>query len=325
MRIDAKIVSTQMAVIPAKHKATIDEAVERLISRAENARGLVGGDIVARVEAALEKYLFRDNPDIVNADIKAFIDEIRADDLCLVIACERGDETAWEALVQQFDPTVKSAARKAASNTEDAEDLASSIWAELYGLRTDADGNKKSKLAYYSGRGSLGGWLRAVTAQLAVDGFRKQAKYVQIEEDREFENLANEAAGEGELIAYDPSPEDLLTDSRTAADVTEALAQTVSELDAEDRLIMKLYYFDELRLKQIADTFGYHEATASRKLARIQSEIRKGVERTLKNKLGWTDNEVKKYLSETAESLGVSLETMFAAITLAVLLQEIWL
>jgi RNA polymerase sigma-70 factor (ECF subfamily) len=314
-----------MAAIPAKHRATIDEAVERLISRAENARGLTGGDIVGRVEAALAKYLFKDDPNAGNAEIKAFIDDIRADDLCLVIACERGDEAAWEALVQQFDPTVKSAARKAASNAEDAEDLASSIWAELYGLRTDADGNKKSKLAYYSGRGSLGGWLRAVTAQLAVDGFRKQAKYVQIEEDREFENLANEAAGDGELIAHDPSPEELLTDRRTAEDVTEALAQTVAELEPEDRLIMKLYYFDELKLKQIADTFGYHEATASRKLARIQSEIRKGVERTLKNKHGWTDNEVKKYLSETAESLGVSLETMFAAITLAVLLQEIWL
>jgi RNA polymerase sigma-70 factor (ECF subfamily) len=314
-----------MAVISAKHRATIDEAVQRLISRAENARGLVGGDIVGRVEAALEKYLFKDDADAGNAEIKAFIDEIRADDLCLVIACERGDEAAWEALVKEFDPTVKSAARKAASNSEDAEDLASSIWAELYGLRADADGNKKSKLVYYSGRGSLGGWLRAVTAQLAVDGFRKQAKYVQIEEDREFENLANEAAGDGELIAYDPSPEEQLTDRRTAADVTEALAQTVAELEPEDRLIMKLYYFDELKLKQIADTFGYHEATASRKLARIQSEIRKGVERQLKNKHGWTDDEVKKYLSETAEGLGVSIETMFAAITLAVLLQEIWL
>lgn len=314
-----------MAVIPAKYRATIDEAVERLISRAENSRGLAGGDIVGRVEAALEKYLFKDDANAGNAEIKAFIDEIRADDLCLVIACERGDEAAWEALVQQFDPTVKSAARKAASNAEDAEDLASSIWAELYGLRTDADGNKKSKLAYYSGRGSLGGWLRAVTAQLAVDGFRKQAKYVQIEEDREFENLANEAAGDGQKIAHDSSPEELLTDRRTAADVTEALAQTVAELEPEDRLIMKLYYFDELKLKQIADTFGYHEATASRKLARIQSEIRKGVERRLKNTHGWTENEVKKYLSETAESLGVSLETMFAAVTLAVLLQEIWL
>lgn len=314
-----------MAVISAKHRATIDEAVERLISRAENSRGLVGGDIAGRVEAALEIYLFKDDANAGNAEIKAFIDEIRADDLCLVIACERGDEAAWEALVKEFDPTVKSAARKAASNAEDAEDLASSIWAELYGLRTDADGNKKSKLAYYSGRGSLGGWLRAVTAQLAVDGFRKQAKYVQIEEDREFENLANEAAGGGQLIANDPSPEELLTDRRTAADVTEALAQTVAELEPEDRLIMKLYYFEELKLKQIADTFGFHEATASRKLARIQSEIRKGVERQLKNKHGWTDDEVKKYLSETAESLGVSLETMFAAITLAVLLQEIWL
>ncbi|MBX3293495.1 MAG: sigma-70 family RNA polymerase sigma factor [Acidobacteria bacterium] len=314
-----------MAGISANYRTTIDEAVERLISRAEDARGLSGGDIAGRVEASLEKYLFKDDANAGNTEIKAFIDEIRADDLCLVIACERGDEAAWEALVKEFDPTVKSAARKAASNAEDAEDLASSIWAELYGLRTDADGNKKSKLAYYSGRGSLGGWLRAVTAQLAVDGFRKQAKYVQIEEDREFENLANEAAGDGELIAHDPSPEELLTDRRTAADVTEALAQTVAELDAEDRLIMKLYYFDELKLKQIADTFGYHEATASRKLARIQSEIRKGVERTLKNKHGWTENEVKKYLSETAEGLGVSLETMFAAITLAVLLQEIWL
>lgn len=314
-----------MAGISAKHRTTIDEAVERLISRAEDARGLVGGDIVGRVEASLEKYLFKDDANAGNAEIKAFIDEIRADDLCLVIACERGDESAWEALVQQFDPTVKSAARKAASNAEDAEDLASSIWAELYGLRTDAGGNRKSKLAYYSGRGSLGGWLRAVTAQLAVDGFRKQSKYVQIEEDREFENLANEAAGDGELIAHDPSPEEQLTDRRTAADVSEALAQTVAELEPEDRLIMKLYYFDELKLKQIADLFGYHEATASRKLARIQSDIRKGVERTLKNKHGWNENEVKKYLSETAEGLGVSLETMFAAITLAVLLQEIWL
>jgi RNA polymerase sigma-70 factor (ECF subfamily) len=314
-----------MSVIPAKFRATIDEAVERLISRAANARGLTGSDIVGRVEAGIGKYLFRDNNDVANADIKAFIDEIRADDLCLVLACERGDEAAWEELVAKFDQTVKSAARKAASNAEDAEELASSIWAELYGLRTDADGNKKSKLAYYSGRGSLGGWLRAVVAQLAVDGYRKQAKYVQIEEDRDFENLANEAAGDGELIAYDPSPEELLTARRTAADVTEALAQTISKLDAEDRLIMKLYYFDELRLKQIADTFGYHEATASRKLARIQSDIRKGVERNLKNKHGWTENEVKKYLSETAESLGVNLETMFAAITLAVLLQEIWM
>ena len=72
-----------------------------------------------------------------------------------------GDETAWADLVKNFDSTVKSAARKYAKNAEDTEDLAGSIWAELYGLKKDADGKLKTKLSYYSGRGSLAGWLRA--------------------------------------------------------------------------------------------------------------------------------------------------------------------
>jgi len=316
-----------MSPIAEKQKTTVQEAIEHLISRAENARGLSGPDISARVNATVEKYLFRDNSTATNTEIKEFIDEIRADDLCLIVACERGNESAWEDLVANFDSTVRSAARKISSNSEDAEDLASSIWAELYGLRTDADGNKKSKLAYYSGRGSLAGWLRAVVSQLAVDQFRKQSKFVQIEEDREFENLANEAAGgdNDHFGSHPENPEDLLTEKQTEADVSEALQAAIAGLEAEDRLILKLYYFDDLKLKDIAATFGYHEATASRKLTRVQTEIRKAVEKELKNKHGWTDGEVKKYLSETAAGLGVNLETMFAALLVLAMMQDLWL
>src|SRR3982751_5848159 len=92
------------------------------------------------------------------AAVRHFIAEIRADDLCLIIACEAGDAGAWEDLVANFDSTVKSAARKISQNSEDAEDLASSIWAELYGLRQDAEGNKKRQLAFFSGPGLLSGW-----------------------------------------------------------------------------------------------------------------------------------------------------------------------
>jgi RNA polymerase sigma-70 factor (ECF subfamily) len=244
----------------------------------------------------------------------------------LIIACEHGDERAWEDLVANFDATVKSAARKISSNNEDAEDLASSIWAELYGLRVDADGNKKSKLAYYSGRGSLAGWLRAVVSQLAVDQFRKNSKFVQIEEDREFENLANEAAGSDNhhFVAHSDTPEELLTEKQTEGDVAEALQASIAGLEAEDRLILKLYYFDDLKLKDIAATFGYHEATASRKLTRVQADIRKGVERELKSRHGWTDGEVKRYLSETAAGLGINLETMFATLLVLALVQDLW-
>ena len=243
-----------------------------------------------------------------------------------MIACERGDERAWEDLVANFDPTVRSAARKFASSSEDTEDLASSIWAELYGLRQDSDGNKKSKLAYYSGRGSLAGWLRAVVSQLAIDQLRKQSKFVQIEEDREFENLANEAAenSNNRVVSHAADPEELLTEKQTAGDVSAAVTDAIAALDAEDRLILKLYYFDDLKLKDIASTFGFHEATASRKLVRVQAEIRKSVERSLRERHGWTGGEVKRYLADTASRLGLDLEKLFAIVVALTLLQDFW-
>jgi RNA polymerase sigma-70 factor len=312
-----------MATSSEKFKGTISDAVERLLSRAEARRGLTSAEIMPRVTASLEKYLFSGAGSVDNNAVREFIDEIRIDDLCHVIACELGDESAWSDLVAAFDSTVKSAARKISSNAEDADDLASSIWGELYGLRVDAAGNKKSKLAYYSGRGSLGGWLRAVVGQLAVDQFRKTSKFVQIEEDREFENLANDAANsDNGFISHSDSPEDAFTEKETAADVSAALASAIASLEPEDRLILKLYYFDDLKLKQIAASFGYHEATASRRLTRLQADIRKTVEKELKAKHGWTDAEVKRHLSDTAAGLGINLETMFAALMLAVLVQE---
>ena len=314
-----------MAKAAEKFASTINEAVAQLLSRAANSRSLSSESVAARVTAALEKYLLVDGASVEHRDVLQFVEEIRADDLCLIIACEQGDERAWEHLVTDFDSTVRSAARKITSNSEDAEDLASSIWAELYGLRLDAEGNKKSKLAYYSGRGSLAGWLRAVVGQLAVDQFRKVSKFVQVEEDREFENLANEAAMDGNgLVSQGANPEDDFTDRETKSDVTEALSTAIAGLPDEDRLVMKLYYFDQLKLKDIATTFGYHEATASRRLTRIQNDIRKLVENELRSKHGWTDGEVKRHLSDAAASLGMTLETMFAVLSVIILVQDLW-
>lgn len=305
-----------------KYDSAISDAVTRLLSRAENPRGLAEVDLRPRVDKALGKYLFIENVTVEHKEVTAFIDELRSDDLCLIIACERGDEKAWEDLVANFDPSVKSAARKISSNNEDAEDLASSIWAELYGLRQDADGNKKSKLAYYSGRGSLAGWLRAVVSQLAIDQFRKQSKFVQIEETREFENLAEESShrtNNHNVLHHTESPEELLTDKQASGDVTLALQTAISGLENEDKVILKMYYFDDCKLKDIAAAFGYHEATASRKLVRVQSDIRKSVEKELKKTHGWSDGEVKRHLAETAEKLGFSLEKMFAVMVVVAL------
>lgn len=315
-----------MDSLAPKYKSTVEEAVAHLISRAENSRGLKADDLRPRVVAAVGKYVLRDDENADRSEIKEFVDGIRADDLCLVIACEKGDEFAWEDLVKNFDSTVKSAAYKFAKNKEDAEDLAGSIWAELHGLRLDKKGEKKSKLAYYSGRGSLGGWLRAVTNQLAIDQFRKMKRIVQIEEDREFDNLASESSEKDENFALTPNiknPEENFSEKQAETDVTDALRQAIEELEAEDKLLLKLYYFDDLKLKDLGEMFGFHEATASRKLARIQTEIRKTVEKILREKHGWLVEDVKRYLSETASNLGFNIETMFGILILFAVVQEI--
>ncbi|MBK8148599.1 MAG: sigma-70 family RNA polymerase sigma factor [Acidobacteria bacterium] len=301
---------------PAAEKI-VDESLPRLCARAANPRGLGPDELRPRVVKAVGKYLLRDGANAGNSEIRSFIDELRADDLCLVLACERGDADAWDELVKNFDSTVRSAARKITNNIEDSEDLASSIWAELYGLKEG-----KGKLGYYSGRGSLGGWLRAVVAQLAVDQFRKVSRFVQIEEDREFENLAAESSEiSGNSSAQ--SPEEILSERSMQNDVSQALKAGVSELEPEDKLIMKLYYYDDLKLKDIGAMLGFHEATASRKLVRIQSSIRKSVEKALREKHGWNESEVTKHLAETAEKLGLNFETMFAVLIIFAFVQEI--
>ena len=315
-----------MTAIAEKHKTIVEESIARLLSRAENARGLAADDIRPRIEKALEKYLFRDNENAAAMEIKTFVDELRADDLCLVLACERGDETAWSDLVRTQDKTVKAAAWKISPKAEDADDLASSIWAELYGLKHDKDGKLKSKLSYYSGRGSLGGWLRAIVSQLAVDQYRKQSRLVQVEEAREFENLANESSEKSEnsgVLAHHDNPEEIFGEKQMTRDVSKALNQAIAELDADDKLLLKLYYFDELKLKDIGQMFGYHEATASRKVVRIQAEIRKSVEKILQNQHHWSAEEVKRYLAETASKLGISLEKLVTVLIIFALMQEV--
>ncbi len=326
MQSSVKIPTFEPTVISIaeKHKETLAESVSRLLTRAENSRGLRPADLQERIFLSLEKYLLKDKQNPNKIEIKEFVDALNADDLCLIVACERADETAWEEMVRKFDGTVKSAARKISNNAEDAEDLASSIWAELYGLK-EKNGKAKGKLSYYSGRGSLAGWLRAVVSQLAVDQFRKQSKFVQIEETREFENLANESAEKDEnhgLVARGESPEEILSRHETNQDLKEAIREAMQNLKAEDRLILKLYYFDDLKLKDIGQMMGFHEATASRKLVRVQSDLRKSVEKSLANKHGWKQEEVKRHLADSASKLDISLEKMFGLLALTLLLQD---
>jgi RNA polymerase sigma-70 factor (ECF subfamily) len=300
----------------AQTQRLVSEGTARLLARAADPRGLDVEALAPRVRAALDKYLLSHDADASAAAVGEFIDALHADDLCLVTACERGDQQAWGDLVAQYGATVRSAARSASSNEDAAEDLAQSIWAELHGLRVREDGRPSGKIAYYSGRGSLGGWLRAVVGQLAVDQHRKSSRLVQTELDTDFDRLARDShQAEDSFSAAQsaPDPETALGEQRAAGDVEAALAKVLGELAPEDRLLVKLYYFDGLRLREAGAVLGVHEATASRRLTRIHNEVRERVEMILMKEHGWTKVETARSLSEAALRLDSDLELMLTS------------
>ncbi|HYY93211.1 MAG TPA: sigma-70 family RNA polymerase sigma factor [Pyrinomonadaceae bacterium] len=305
--------------MPSKVEQLVAEGAQRLLARAGRVRALDAGAVASRVRASVEKYLLRHRPEAADKEVNAFIDSLHADELLLVVACERGDESAWNELMEQYRSTVLSAARGSSAGEAEAEELAESVWAELYGLRAREDGRPAGKLAYYSGCGSLGGWLRAVVGQLAVDRHRRTSRLVQTEEASEFDRAAAEAQeADGWRPVAPRDPESGLAERDAARAVEEALARALGTLDAEDRLLFKLYYFDGLRLKEAGALLGVHEATASRRLTRLHAEVRRRVEAVLTNERQWTREEVARTLAEAAHApTDADLRSMLATETAA--------
>jgi len=290
----------------------VAEATRRILARATDSRALNVAALSVRTNAALQKYLLRDAPDATTSQVNEFFDALHADDLCLIAACERGDEAAWRELIEKYGAMVRAVARGVSASEDKAEDLAQSIWAELHGLRLREDGKARGKLGYYSGRGSLGGWLQAIVRQLAVDAHRKESKLVQTETDSDFDTLArdNGNASHANILRSLPDPEQAFAERESSKTLEQAFAHAIDELAAEDRLLVKLYYFDQLSLREAGALLCVHEATASRRLTRLHKELRARVEAILTKEHGWSQREATRALKDASAHLEIDLESL---------------
>jgi RNA polymerase sigma-70 factor (ECF subfamily) len=232
----------------------------------------------------------------------SFISNMRAGEMCLAIACEKGDESAWRAFDSEYRHTMQGAARALTKDEAEAEDLTQFVFGELYGVRLDGD-RRLSKLAHYSGRGSLGGWLRAVVYQAFIDRKRQTSRFEQVEEVAEFDRLANEAPAHvnGRLSAPIAQPDDI-DDARLRQATEEAMTQAFAEIEARDRLLLNYYYFDDLTLREIGLMMGVHEATISRWLAKAQREVKRKTEEILQRSYGLRRAEVSECLQIAAQT-----------------------
>ena len=237
------------------------------------------------------------------------INQINVDDYCLAVACAKADSEAWDDFVREYKAFLLATARSHSQSEIEAQELASSAYAELYGLKHSGMEVRGSKFRSYSGRGSLKGWLRAVIYQMAIDRFRERARLVQPESDIELERQY--PVLQMRAISVDPSS--ALAEEYYQKPVLDALQQAFGVLDGKDKLLLNYYYFDRLKLREIANLFDVHEATVSRSLKRIHKSVRKSVETRLRRDYRMSRSEVQECCEQTVRNLDINLQNFLGA------------
>jgi RNA polymerase sigma-70 factor (ECF subfamily) len=195
-------------------------------------------------------------------ELEEFLRSLRIEDLALARACAIGREPAWEVFLLRYRGKLYDIAAYITKESSAARDLADSLYADLYGTGSHA-GQRVSKLASYTGRGSLEGWLRAVMGQEYINRYRRQRPLVSLEEKSE---------GGTQFAAPDPAPAAVVDPHLEAA-----TAGALAGLSAEDRFLLASYYLDDRTLADIARLLGVHESTVSRKLDKIAKSLRKRI------------------------------------------------
>ena len=253
---------TSSSTNPAIRSAT-EGVLPELFAKAECEKiGLTRDSFAVILIEVATKYF----PFASEAELRTFLLSLRVDELALARACAAGHDAAWELFLTRFREKLYLSALRIVREDSAAHELADTLYADLYGTTT-REGRRVSKLASYTGRGSLEGWLRTVLAQEYVNRYRRTKRLVSLDEESE----------EGiQFPAANPEPA-APVDKRLSQATDTALAQ----LPAEDRVVLSAYYLDGRTLAEIARMLGVHESTISRKLDKLAKSLRKQILATL--------------------------------------------
>jgi RNA polymerase sigma factor (sigma-70 family) len=230
---------------------------------------------LASLERSIAKR-FIDTP-IDRDRLEEYLLSLHVDDLVLATACMQGSEPAWGHFVGTYRGYLRAAAgaiTKGSRSGTDAEELADSLFAELFGL-VDGKRGEASLFRYFHGRSSLKTWLRALLAQRHIDRIRQTRHFEPLEREDGVEQrpLRPETVAKPEV---DPYRADYLRCFELA------LTECLRNLDAVDRQRLESYYARQKTLAEIGRELGEHESSVSRNLERIRRELRTKVEECLR-------------------------------------------
>ncbi|MEO8698468.1 MAG: sigma factor-like helix-turn-helix DNA-binding protein [Kofleriaceae bacterium] len=212
-------------------------------------------------------------------------DQPHASDLYLACACVHGVAEAIAAIERVHFTRIREFAAAVDSSPAFVTELAQQLRAKLLV-------GPPPRIATYSGRGSLGGWIRVAAVRLARDIGRSERAEANRRDDLEPGTLDPE-------LGY-------LKQTYGAA-VSTVVQDSLAALASEDRALLKMHYVDGLTIEQVGTAFGKSRATSARMLAAARMTLVAAIRERLVGVIGVRADEADSLLAFVRSRLDLSL------------------
>ena len=177
----------------------------------------------------------------------------------LIQRARQGDPDAQDTLVREVQNRVYYHCKKMLNKEDAAQDATQDV---LIAMLTSLDKLKEPKAFW--------GWVNGITANRCRHLLSAPHKEWQIPEDDEGNSMLDDMENLDETLM----PEAALDDAETRR----MILDLVDALPPEQRLSVLFYYYDEMSVKDIAQTMAVSEGTVKSRLNYARKSIKQGVE-----------------------------------------------
>lgn len=179
----------------------------------------------------------------------------------LVDLCTRGDANSWRRLIDMYGPRVFGAIKYFLRSYRESlpPDDALHIYQEMF---MDLCEDDFRKLKTFRAGGRLATWLFTIARRQCLNHIRSISRKKRLQPtliDREMLEIGQPLAGSSNPL--------------NAAENREAVLKALEQLDYDNRLLLVLFYFENLSYEEIAKVVGVSVNSVSAMMRRAREEI----------------------------------------------------
>lgn len=169
----------------------------------------------------------------------------------LISRAKQGDMKAFEELIYKYDKNVLAIAYSYKNSGDDAKDIYQEVFMRVF-----------RNLKSFEGKSEFSTWLHRITVNVCLTHYSKKKRNSHISIDQVIDDES-----ENKSYLYDTITDDLSSDQQTLdEEISSNLSTIIDTLSGKQKMAVTLKYFNDLKIREIAQIMNCNEGTIKRYL-----------------------------------------------------------